>query len=163
MCPAHGPPGDLTDLVLHPSASVRSLVHGPLVRLKEKRRGIGSGRNSLPLPYLSEILIMLAGPVDVDTARDAVPLLVRSFRAALGALHGPIPGIASGHRPVAADIAPIVPRHDSNPVPPLWARAEGGREVEPPPAGSRADTGARDVAEQVPSRLYLLLIDCGRP
>lgn len=88
-CPAHGSPGDLADLVLDPSTPVRPLVHGAFVDLNQEGRRTGRGGETLPLSYLGKILIVLAGPVDVHATRGAVPLLVRSLRAALRALHGP--------------------------------------------------------------------------
>src|SRR6266487_3352687 len=93
-CPAHGPPSDLADPVLDPATPVRPLVHGALMSLNQEGRCGGGDGESLPLSYPCKVLIVLAGPVDVDAARGTVPLLVRSLFAALGALHGPCPGIA---------------------------------------------------------------------
>jgi hypothetical protein len=87
--PAHGSPGDLADSVLDPPSPVRSLGHGALVRLNQEGRRIGRVGEPLSPSYPGEILIVLAGPVDVDAAKGTVPLFVRGLCATLRALHGP--------------------------------------------------------------------------
>lgn len=112
LLPAHGSPGDLADLVLDLPSAVGALGHGKLVGVDQERRRTGSGGKPLSLSYPGEILIVLAGPVDVHTARGAVPLFVRSLCAALRALHGPHPGSLGAParcRPGTTDSALMLP------------------------------------------------------
>src|SRR5215211_4200227 len=93
-CTVHGPASDLADLVLDSPASRGALVHGGLVHLDQEGRRWRAGGQPLLLPYPRESLEVLARPVDIHAAGDAVPLLIRCLGSALRATHGHHPGQA---------------------------------------------------------------------
>src|SRR5215204_6680030 len=70
----HGPPSDLADLVLDSPASPGALVHGGLMHLEQEGGRRRTRGQSLLLPNPGERLEVLARPVDVYAAGDAVPL-----------------------------------------------------------------------------------------
>src|SRR5215213_10783111 len=93
-CTAHGPASDLADLVLDSPASPGALVHGGLMHLEQEGGRRRTRGQSLLLANPGERLEVLARPVDVYAAGDAVPLFVRCLGAALRTAHGHHPGQA---------------------------------------------------------------------
>src|SRR3982750_3483078 len=86
---SHHAASDLTHLVLDLPPSVGALIHGTRVNLDEERGVCRAGHEALGPSYGGQVLVVLACPVDVHPAGNAVPLVVWCFRATLRALHRP--------------------------------------------------------------------------
>src|SRR5690242_15241336 len=84
---AHRATRDLTYPVFLPAAVVGALGHGRLMSLEQEGWCARGHPEPLLASDLGKILVMLAGPVHVDLAGRAVPLLVRCQRSAIRALH----------------------------------------------------------------------------
>jgi len=117
---AHDAAGNLPDSVLVPATPVRTFVHSSLVSLNQEWRGSRTGRQPLPAPYLGEIGIVLAGPVNIHPAGNTVPLLVGGLGATLRTFHAPT-RLRPGRRRLAGSryscLRFYAVRTDSIPVP----------------------------------------------
>src|SRR5205814_3709175 len=87
---AHRTAGELPHLVLDSAAPVGALVHRALVHVDQETRRRRTRGQPLLLTDPGEIVVVLARPVDVHPAGDAVPLCVRRLGSTLWAAHGAI-------------------------------------------------------------------------
>src|SRR5712675_1666473 len=84
---AHHLTSDLAHLVLDATATVRAIVHRIAVGLDQEGWCRCPGRQPFLLSNSGELFIVLARPINVHAARDAVPLGLRRLGAAVRTLH----------------------------------------------------------------------------
>ena len=113
--PAHRRSGDPAHLVFDRPASACAVRHRPLVGSRQERRRLRPGRQPLPAPDRRQVVPVLACPVDVYPAGDAVPLTVRRLPTALWTPQSSSPISIAFTGPVSlAPLASDSSQHDSS-------------------------------------------------